>query len=126
MPKRIVLVLILTFLVESCSSARISPAPRPSATVPPTVTPSPAPSTTLTNTPYPSLKTQGPYLLFQNTERILTIMDADGLGRKQIELLNSGYVWDLEKAVSPAGKWLAYFTGATQEPYDLSLNLFNL
>ncbi len=103
MTKRIVLFLILTFLVESCSSARISPAP----------------ATTPTNTPYPSLQTQGPYLLFQNTERILTIMDADGLGRKQIELLNSGYVWDLEKAVSPDGKWLAPISSKS----DLKSNL---
>lgn len=53
-------------------------------------------------------------------------MDADGSGRKHFQLPNGGYIWDLEQAVSPDGKWLAYFTGSAAEPYDLALNLLNL
>ena len=54
-------------------------------------------------------------------------MDADGSGRKQFQLPNDGYIIrDLEQAVSPDGKWLAYFTGSVEEPYGLTLNLLNL
>jgi dipeptidyl aminopeptidase/acylaminoacyl peptidase len=35
-------------------------------------------------------------------------------------------VWELEKAVSPDGKWLAFYTGSIEEPYDLALNLLNI
>jgi hypothetical protein len=53
-------------------------------------------------------------------------MDADGSGRKHIRLPNDGYIFQLNKSVSPDGKWLAYFTGSTEAPYDIALNLFNL
>jgi Tol biopolymer transport system component len=54
-------------------------------------------------------------------------MDANGGGRRQIEIPNNGYIgWDLNHSVSPDGKWLVFFTGSTDEPYDLTLNLFNL
>jgi Tol biopolymer transport system component len=55
------------------------------------------------------------------------MMDADGRGRKQFQFPDDGYIgWDLNSSVSPDGKWLAYFTGSTDEPYDLAVNLFNL
>jgi len=54
-------------------------------------------------------------------------MDADGNGRKQFQLPDEGYVGNrIESSVSPDGKWLAYFTGSTEEPYNLALNLLNL
>lgn len=53
-------------------------------------------------------------------------MDADGSGGKQFQLPNDGYVSVLQYAVSPDKKWLAYFAGSTEEPYDLTLNLLNL
>jgi len=53
-------------------------------------------------------------------------MDADGGGRKQFQLPHDGYVSVLQYAVSPDKKWLVYFTGSTEEPYDLVLNLLNV
>jgi WD40 repeat protein len=125
MIKRIVLFLILTSLVVGCSPADISPTQSPTAVVSPTTTPSLLPSVTPTITPFPSMQTQGPYLLFTRHNETLTVMDADGSGRKQVQLPNDATIWQLE-AVSPDRKWLAYFTGSAQEPYDLTLNLFNL
>jgi hypothetical protein len=55
-----------------------------------------------------------------------TIMDADGSGRMQFQLPNDGYVSVLHYAVAPDKKWLVYFTGSAEEPYDLALNLLNL
>lgn len=54
-------------------------------------------------------------------------MDADGSGRKQFQLPNDGYInSQFESSVSPDGEWLAYYTGSSEEPYDLALNLFSL
>lgn len=58
-------------------------------------------------------------------------MDADGRGWKPIHLPNDGYIparrrTSFENAVSPDGKWLAYFTGSMAEPYDLALHLLDL
>jgi hypothetical protein len=53
-------------------------------------------------------------------------MDADGSGRKEIQLPNDGFTTELEKAVSPDGNLLAYFTGSIDEPHDLTLNILNL
>src|SRR5262249_36684916 len=94
--------------------------------IPPTITPFPTPSARPTITPYPPLQTQGPYLLFAHDNKNLILMDADGGGRKQIRLSGDGYIgWDIKNSVSPDGKWIAYFTGSTDEPYDLTLNLLD-
>ncbi|HNS60605.1 MAG TPA: hypothetical protein PKK96_06335 [Anaerolineales bacterium] len=53
-------------------------------------------------------------------------MDINGGTRKQIEIPNDGYIIELDKAISPDGDLLAYFTGSPDEPYDLKLNLFDL
>jgi Tol biopolymer transport system component len=54
-------------------------------------------------------------------------MDANGSGRRQIKIPDNGYMgWDLNHSVSPDGKWIAYYTGSVEEPYDLALNLLNL
>ena len=99
--------------VGSCAPATVTPIPGPSAT------------------PSPALQTQGPYLLFLPDHQNLTMMDAPGSRSKQIHLPNGGYVSaqrnsSFENAVSPDGKWLAYFTGSIHEPYNLALHLFNL
>lgn len=127
MPKHLSVFFILAFLIGSCAPATESPTPLPTVTVSPTITPSPAPSITPTITPYPGIQTQGPYLLFARDKKNLTLMDADGGGRRQIQIPNNGYLgWDLNNSVSPDGKWLVYFTGSTDKPYDLTLNLFGL
>ncbi len=126
MTNRLIPLLLMTLLIGSCAPASASPTSTPTATVPPTRTPLPTQTAIPTATPYPPLQTEGPYLLFTYDNKNFTIMDADGSGRKQFQLPNEGYVRKLEKAVSPDGKWLAYFTGSTDEPYELALHLFNL
>lgn len=119
--------LLCCLIISACAPAPASPTPPPTTPITPTITPSPAPSATPTITPFPSLQTQGPYILFTHDQKTLTMMDADGSGRKQIQIPDDGEVgWDLNNSVSPDGKWLAYFTGSTDKPYDLALNLFNL
>ncbi|MFT3890657.1 MAG: hypothetical protein QM730_03415 [Anaerolineales bacterium] len=129
--KRLAFLFILTtFLLGSCAPAAASPTSFVVATVTPTVIPastlSPTPTLIPSATPYPPLHTQGPYLLYTRDHKSLTIMDADGSGRKQIQLPSGGYMKELERSVSPNGKWIAYFTGTKSKPYDLALNLFNL
>ena len=126
MIKRLILFFIIACFIGSCAPATASPTQPPTATVSPTISSSPTPSATPTITPYPSLQTQGPYFLFTRDNKNLTIMDADGRGRKQIQLSNNGYIFQLNRSTSPDGKWLAYFTGSTEEPYDIALNLLNL
>jgi hypothetical protein len=126
MSKRIILAFIAACAVGSCSPATVPPTQSPTATVPPAITSSPEASATPTITAYPSLQTQGPYLLFTRDNQNLTIMDQDGGGQKQIKLPNDGYIFQLNRSVSPDGKWLAYFTGSTAAPYDIALNLLNL
>lgn len=131
MNKHFVLFLLITFIIGTCAPAPASFTPSPTATVRPTRTPRPTQTDIPTATPYPSLQTDGPHLLFtfdnQNSPlKNFTIMDADGSGRKQFQLPNDGYTFQLNKSVSPDGNWLAYFTGSAEEPYDIALNLFNL
>lgn len=125
MTKRFISLLLITLIFGSCARAPVSPTPRPTATLPPTRTPRPTETAIPTATPYPPLQTDGPYLLFG--ARNFIVMDADGTGRQQFDLPNDGRMWwNLDKAVSPDGKWLVYYTGSIEEPYDLALNLFNL
>jgi dipeptidyl aminopeptidase/acylaminoacyl peptidase len=127
MIKHLLAFFMIASLVGSCAPGTATPTPSPTATVLPTITSSPSPSATPTITPYPSLQTQGPYLLFLTDSNNLTMLDADGQGRKTFQLPNEGFIRDLKNAISPDGKWLAYFTGSSrEEPYDLALHLFNL
>jgi Tol biopolymer transport system component len=126
MTKRIILAFFAACVVGSCSPTMVSPTQSPTATVPPTITSSPEPSATPPITAYPWLQSQGPYLLFTRDNKNLMIMDADGRGQKQIKLPNDGYIFQLNKSVSPDGKWLAYLTGSTEAPYDVALNLLHL
>ncbi len=124
MKKLLIIIFLTTTLLTSCGPASLLPPT--TAPVTPTITSSPTPSVTPTATAYPPLQTEGPYLLYRADKNNIIMMDGDGTGRKYFQIPNDGYVWDLERAVSPDGKWLAYFTGSTEEPYDLALNLFDL
>lgn len=128
MTKRLISLLLLTLFIGSCAPATTSPTLTPTATLYPTRTPRPTQTPIPTATPYPPLQTEGPYLLFTYDNKNFTIMDADGSGRKQFQLPSDGYTveYRFENMISPDGKWLAYFTGSTEEPYDLALNLFNI
>ena len=131
MNKYICTILLTTFFIGSCAPAIASPTELPAATPTQTITPSqtlpPALISIPIATPYPPLQTEGPYLLYSTDWSDLTILDADGKGRKQFQLPNEGFVRDLKKAVSPDGKWLAYFTGSShKEPYNLALHLLSL
>jgi len=108
-----------------------TPSPIPTLTLTPTFTPSP----TITLTPFPTLSGDKPYLLIQQDEQVLFQYDANGFGRKIVNLPPDGHIprrnLSLERIVSPDGKWLAFYTGnfadyATQENLPITLNLLNL
>ena len=130
MHKHLISLLLITFFIGSCAPAPASPLPiiaTKTQTVISSETPSPTQTEIPTVTPYPPLQTDGPYLLFSNEYDLLTMMDANGIGRKHIELPISGRLgWDIKGTISPDGEWLAYYTGSKEEPYDLSLNLLNI
>lgn len=126
MTKRLIPLFILLCLLGSCAPAPAVPTSTPTATPYPSRTPHPTQTPIPTATPYPPLQTEGPYLLFTYDNKNFTIMDADGSGRRQIQLPNDGYISQLNKSVSPNGKWLVYFTGSREKPYDMALNLLNL
>ncbi len=156
MKNRTLLVLLLfsiaSFgLLSSCNplSLTLSPdsigtnTPLPSSTFTPeiptatsTSTRTPLPTSTRTPTITPTftatLAPEGPYLILdasplRNNESIFVITNANGEGRKEINLPEMGYVgWGLQEAISPDGKWIAYHTGTYGAPYDLTLHLFNI
>lgn len=79
-------------------------------------------------TSYPPHRSDGPYLLFRSDpiNNHLMIMNADGSGRKYIQVPNGAYYGQsLELSVSPNKEWIVYFSGSTYYPYDLSINLLN-
>jgi hypothetical protein len=128
--KNLALLLLISTLLAGCGPAVLPPPP--TITLVPSRTPPPTRTATPTTTPSPPLQTDGPYLLFTYDNKNFTIMDADGSGRQQFQLPNDGYIFgarqkSFQNAISPDGKWLAYFTGSShKEPYDLALHLFNL
>jgi Tol biopolymer transport system component len=62
-----------------------------------------------------------------NDQQSLVIVDADGKGRKIQPLPDGAVVKSLANAISPDGKWLAFYTGSDgRDPYDLALNLMDL
>ena len=156
MKNRTLLVLLLfsiaSFgLLSSCNPLSLTPSPDsigtntplPSSTFTPEI---PTATTTSTRTPLPTstrtptitptftatLAPEGPYLILdasplRNNESIFVITNANGEGRKEINLPEMGYVgWGLQEAISPDGKWIAYHTGTYGAPYDLTLHLFNI
>ncbi|MEP6895551.1 MAG: hypothetical protein ABI986_08080 [Chloroflexota bacterium] len=141
-------------LIMGCSGIATTPTalPTETATPPsqPTIAPAPtttdSPAATPTLTPEPSLRTNGPYFsYFRQVDGAyqLVLMDADGGGRKVIDLPqgitdslpNKNFGLDM-KFVSPDGKWLAFYTGSPGNygfgqdlgngPFDLTLNLLDL
>jgi len=143
--------LVVAFLAVGCGApATASPLPveSPTLTAQPTHTPRPTATRrppTPTLTPEPGLRTSGPYFAYfqeVNGIRRLVFMDADGEGRKVIELpeaINDSFAiikpLDLDmRSVSPDGHWFAFHTGSAgnygempaQGTSDLSLNLLDL
>ena len=146
--------LIMAFLICGCiapESPTQPPVESPIGTFP-TLTPASVPILTATEqpaiptlTPEPGLRTKGPYFAyFQEIQGIrrLVLMDADGMGRKVIELpeaINSSFAIvqppdpDMD-LLSPDGHWLAFYTGSAgdynempaQGVSDLTLNLLDL
>ncbi|MFN8380447.1 MAG: hypothetical protein U0V02_00820 [Anaerolineales bacterium] len=87
------------------------------------------PTPIYSTTSYPPHQSGGPYLLFQSDpiNNRLMIMNADGSEQKDVQVPNGAYYGrSLELSVSPDKKWIVYFSGSTDEPYDLSINLLNL
>jgi len=152
--RKFFLVSIILIWIAGCSGTAAAPsalpietaaplsqpitAPAPSATDSPVATPAP------TLTPEPGLRTNGPYFsYFRQVDGVyqLVMMDADGGGKKVIELpqgfvdtlTNQEFGLDM-KFVSPDGHWLAFYTGTAgkhgkipnQGESNLTLNLLNL
>jgi WD40 repeat protein len=85
----------------------------------------------LTPTPYPTLSTSGPYLVYlvrtDDDHQALTLLDADGTGRKRLPLPDGAYISSIRDNLSPSGEWFAFHTGsASAEPYDITLHLMHL
>jgi Tol biopolymer transport system component len=147
------LLFILTFVVSGCAAPAVPtkpPVDTPTSIAPtltfiptPTVT---EPPETPTLTPEPGLRTNGPYFTyFREVDGVyqLVMMDADGGGRKVVDLpqgfvdslTNQQYGLDM-KFVSPNGKWLAFYAGSAGDlifgqdigkgPFNLTLNLLDL
>ena len=155
-----------TFLLVSLVAILVFACGMPASPTPPTVE-GPTPTLpTLTSTPThtstpvstatekpatptltvePGLRTEGPYFAYFQQKNLilrLVLVDADGGGRRVIELpkaISDAYAYATLPApdirfVSPDGRWLAYYTGSagkygplpTQGTFDLALNLFDL
>jgi len=155
--RKFFLVSIILFWIAGCSRTAATPTALPTETAAPLSQPTPfdqtqgrlapAPSATATSattptlTPEPGLRTNGPYFsYFRQVDGVyqLVLMDADGGGRKVIQLPD-GIPNDLLTAwldmhyVSPDAKWLAFYTGSAGSsdqtahgPFDLTLNILNL
>jgi len=143
------LLFIVAFTVSGCNATALPTQPivESQATAFSTLTPSPLPTatespTTPTLTLEPGLRTNGPYFgYFRHVPGRdalqFVLMDADGVGRKIIDLLDE--ITDTSptgtRYVSPDGKWLAFYTGSAGKDngkmiplgtYDLTLNLLDL
>ena len=83
------------------------------------------PASTPSLTPAPTLADQGPYLLYDKYrgDGPLILTDTGYQNQKKLYLPDGVYIYDLRHAVSPDGKWLAFYSGTYEEPYDISLNL---
>ena len=161
--RKFTLIFVIGCLLAGCGNAPASPTqslaktpttalstltstPSQTATQkPPTPTRTPK-SATPTRTPEPGLQTNGPYLAYfqqdQHGIRRLVLMDANGAGKKVIELPKAiGESFAIVKPpdpdirwVSPYGRWLAFRTGTAGNSVDvpaqgvsnLTLNLLDL
>jgi len=99
---------------------------RPAATATRTPAPSPTPSSTALSPLHLAPRSlNGPHLAYIRAQQ-LALLDADGTGREIIPLPAGSDVGDY--AISPDGRWLAYYLGSAQndQPHNLSLNLLDL
>ncbi len=123
------------------STALVVVTPLPSATIVrsatllPTLTSTAEPTWPPSPTPYPTLPAVGPYLAYtkeKGNQLMLVITGADGIGRKEYELLNDDFLYDLSRRISPNDEWMAYYSGTVDRsdsmsvPNDLTLNLLKL
>jgi WD40 repeat protein len=157
---KFILVLVMFCTVMGCSSTPASPTQPPvespttaisTLTSTPALTSTPQPTATAkpatpTLKPEPGLQTNGPFLAYFKQDehgiRRLVLMDANGVGRKVIELpkeiaeafaVVQPPVPDV-RWLSPDGKWLAFYTGSAGDhvdtpasgTFDLTLNLLDL
>jgi WD40 repeat protein len=76
---------------------------------------------TLTPTPrfYPTLLPEGPYLLCDTQSVIVMNVGTDS---RRVTDLPDG----VSGTISPDGKWIVYYTGSTEPPYDLALHVFSI
>lgn len=82
---------------------------------------------TETKTPRVTIIEQSPYLLYDTSwGGPIQILNAGFNNRKQIELPEDVNIDNLHHAVSPDGKWLAFHTGTSTEPFDITLNLLSI
>jgi hypothetical protein len=128
---------LILIAVGACQPAQapstaIMPTILPAQTQEPTSTFTPVPSPTYTSTPFPALSVDKPYLMIRpNREsRELVIYDANGTGRKIIELPTDGHIKginsNLSTIVSPDGQWLVFYTGSlgnSSNPDNLPITL---
>lgn len=129
------MIIQLSLLLSCKSISTIIPStvdqPRPTLeqsitnTIPAASSNTPTPGPTPSLTPAPTLADQGPYLLYgkYRGDGPLILIDTGFQSKKELNLPNGVYIYDLKHAVSPDGKWLAFYTGTDEEPYDISLNL---
>ena len=125
MTRHFTLFLLIAIFSGSCVPTNAVLPSQPTVTATQTIAPPETPSPTQTAITTATLQEQGPYLLLAQ-DSTLTIMEINGSIRKQIQPPNYAYTTGLKNAISPDGNLFAYFSGTTEEPYDLALNLFNL
>ena len=154
-----ILIVLMFSIVTGCSNVPAGPTQPPVevlttavSTLPSTPVPTSTPQPIATEEPAaptktsePGLQTNGPYFAYfqqQNLILKLVFVDADGRGRKVIELpkaISDAYAYGTLSApdirfVSPDGHWLAFYTGSAGQPgelpapgtADLTLNLLDL
>ncbi len=137
-----VLIIFMFIFNSACQTTQaiptnIGPTISPAQTQAPTSTFTPAPSPTFTVTPFPELSGNKPYFMISpdNKSQRFVIYDANGVGRKVIQLPPDGHIKGLGQSlntiVSPNGEWLVFFTGSA--PYfdgktdlPITLKLLNI
>ena len=135
---RSIFILVLCIGISACGQPNNTPialtTDAPTSFPTSTQTPSPTHTPTATITPYPTLSTEKPYLMVQQSAQVIFEYDADGLGRKVIELPPDGHIPffpELASIVSPDGEWLVFYTGNvgrgdTPENLPVTLSLLNI
>jgi hypothetical protein len=146
--RRFFIIVLVPVILFSCLSWVEFPTRTPTVTITPATSPAntaaatgaPEPTQTFTAEPAATLPlpSQGPYFVFlapEDTNSKLTLIGANGSGRKEIELPAEYDLGDCFSCVlSPDGKWLAFWTGSAgtyediplEGPYNLQLHLLRI